>query len=131
MARVEAAIYSILSTNAGVIALVSTRIYPILLPQTALLPSITYARISTEREFTFVVDPGLSTARIQVDIWGENVSSVQNVSEAVRSALHRYIGTIAGVVIDECHIDNETMMYEPETEIYHVVIDFMVLHRES
>ena len=130
MARVEAAIYSILSSNAGVVTLVSTRIYSLVIPQTCRMPAISYARVSTERESAFITDPGLSTARIQVDVWGETISSVQNISEAVRSALHRYKDTIASVVIDEIHIENETVMYEPETEIYHVALDFLVLHRE-
>ena len=131
MARLEAAIYSILSTDLDIIALVGTRIYPLVLPQDATLPAITYARVSTERESAFVTDPGLSTARIQVDIWGISALSVMAVSEEVRSALHRYRGTIASVQIDESHIDNEILMYEPETEIYHIVLDFMILHLES
>ena len=131
MARLEAAIYSILSADLGLKALVSTRIYPLLLPQNATLPALTYARVSTERESAFVSDPGLSTARIQVDVWGDTVSSVQNVAEEVRGALHRYKGTIAAVVVEESHIENEVMMYEPETEIFHIVLDFSILHRET
>ncbi len=131
MARLEAAIYSVLSADLGLTALVSTRIYPLLLPQNAILPALTYARVSTERESAFVSDPGLSTARIQVDVWADTVASVQNVAEEVRGALHRYRGTIATVVIEESHIENEIMMYEPETEIYHIVQDYMILHRES
>lgn len=131
MARLEAAIYSILSTNIDVIALVSTRIYPLLLPQDAPLPAITYARVSTERESAFVTDPGLSTARIQVDIWATSALNAMAVSEKVRSALHRYRGTIASVTIEESHIDNEIAMYEPDTEIYHMVLDFLILHLET
>ena len=131
MARLEAAIYSILSADLGLTALVSTRIYLLFLSQNATLPALTYARISTERESAFVSDPGLSTARIQVDVWADTVVSVQNVAEEVRGALHRYRGTIVTVVIEESHIENEVMMYEPETEIYHIVLDFMVLHLET
>lgn len=131
MARLEAAIYSILSTDLNIIALVGTRIYPLILPQDAILPAITYARVSTERESAFVTDPGLSTARIQVDIWATSALNGMAISEKVRVALHRYRGTITSVTIEESHIDNEILMYEPETEIYHIVLDFSILHQET
>lgn len=132
MARLEAAIYSILSNDANVIAIVSTRIYPLLLPQDADLPALTYSRISTERESAFMTDPGLSTARIQIDVWAETVADMMNLSEKVRAALHRYTpGTAGGCQIVESHIDNEISLYEPDTEVYHMVIDFMILHVET
>lgn len=131
MARLEAAIYSILSADLDIITLIGTRIYPLILPQDAILPAITYARVSTERESAFVTDPGLSTARIQVDIWATSALNGMAISEKVRVALHRYRGTITSVTIEESHIDNEILMYEPETEIYHIVLDFSILHQET
>ena len=131
MARLEAAIYSILSGDAGVAALVSTRIYPFFLPQECNLPAITYYRAATDRESAFMTDPGYANVRISIDILAASASSAMDVAEAVRSALHRYRDTVAGVTIDECHIEMETSIYEPGTDVYRIVLDFMVSHYES
>jgi len=130
MARLEEAIYSILSSDASVTALVSTRIYPFFLPQECTLPAITFYRVSTDREYAFMTDPGYATVRISIDILGESASSTMSVAEVVRTALHRYKGTVAGVKIYECHIETENSIYEPETDVYRLIIDFMVSHYE-
>ncbi len=130
MARVEAALYTILSGDATVTAQVSTRIYPVYLPKNCVLPALTYYRISTIREESMSVDPGLATAHFQVSVWTTSAASGGTIADVVRTALHRHIGVHAGVTITDLAIENEITTYDFDTEEHQVAMDFLVQHIE-
>ncbi len=131
MPRLEAAIYAILSADVDITAIVSTRIYPMFLPQDCPLPAITYFRVSTIRESSMHTDPGIATARIQVSCWARNAHDAGDLADKVRQGMHRYIGVIAGITIKDNAIENEISTYDPDTEEYQVALDFMVSHLET
>jgi hypothetical protein len=131
MARVEAALYSILSGTAAVTAQVSTRIYPSFLPQDTALPALTYFRVSTIREEAMNTDPGRATARFQVSVWTTSAYSAGTIADIVRSALHRNIGTYGGVTITDLAIENEVATYDFDTEEHQVAMDFLIQHVET
>ena len=131
MARLEAAVYSILSNNTDVTGLVSTRIYPELLPQDCALPAVTYARISTMRHSAMEADPNFAETRMQISSWSSSFSVVQNLSDKVRLAFWRFTGSTASVTIEDVWPENETQLYDSVTETHQMAIDFMITHRES
>jgi hypothetical protein len=87
---VEEAVVARLGASPGVTALVATRIYPMLMPQTAPLPAVTYQRISTERVQGLRGSLGLIDPRVQVDSWAETYGTAKRVAEQVRLALDGY-----------------------------------------
>jgi hypothetical protein len=131
MARVEAALYSILSGTAAVTAQVSTRIYPSFLPQDTALPALTYFRVSTIREEAMNIDPGRATARFQVSVWTTSAYSAGTIADVVRTALHRTIGVYGGVTITDLAIENEVATYDFDTEEHQVAMDFLIQHVET
>jgi hypothetical protein len=130
MARVEAALYSILAGSTAVTDQVSTRIYPYYLPQNCILPALTYWRVSTVREEAMHDDPGYSTARFQVSVWTTAALQGGTIADIVRTALHRHTGTHAGVQIVDLAIEGEMTTYDSDTEEHQVAIDFMIAHLE-
>lgn len=133
MAVAEQALYARLAAVAGVTALVSTRIYPVKLPQNATLPAVTYQRVSTSRAGAMGADPGVAWARIQVTSWATSYSGLKSLSEAVRAALQRYSGSSGGVTVLDVTLDSELDLYgedESEAGVFAVAQDFTVIHRE-
>ena len=66
---IEAALYSLLTGNAGVSALLSTRIYPERHPAEApTLPAAAYQVISTERDYHHSGQSAIATPRIQITV---------------------------------------------------------------
>lgn len=126
-----------LSTTAGIIALVSTRVYNIRIPQGATLPCITITRISTPRLHTHDSSGSAGTAypRIQIDAWGTTHSNVKAIANAIRAALNGYKGTITSgadtVVVQGALTDDETIEFDPETELYRSRTDYIVWHVEA
>lgn len=127
---VETEIFSRLSGFAGLSALVGTRIGPNILPQSTTYPAISYRRVSAERASAMGADPGNVRARFQVDVFAETYASARAVAEQVRQALQRWTNN-SGTVIQGTYYLNEVDLYEDETQIHHLALDFEVNYLEE
>lgn len=126
---VEADIFSRLSGYTTLAALISTRVYPSLIPQNATYPAVSYRRVSSERPPVMGDDTGIVRARFQFDAWAQSYSGMIAVKELVREAMQRYSGT-ATVTILETFILMDMDLYEDDTRIHHGVIDVEINYRE-
>lgn len=124
---IEQALYTRLSGFAG---LITVLIYPDILPQNAVLPAVTFQKITTERVSAMGSDTGIARARFQMDSWGRDYAGVKAVAAQVRAALQRFRGTIGSDEILEVFILNEVDLFEPDTLIFHTAQDYEVNHRE-
>ena len=90
---IEDALYLHLSNDAEVVALASTRIYPLVIPQAATLPAIAYQVIDDVPNYTHGPQvTGEHRARVQLTLQG-SYSQVVSLGLAVRKALHRFSGS--------------------------------------
>ena len=119
MSQLEPKIYSVLSGAAAVAAVVSTRIYPVVLPQDVTLPAITYSRISGGQVNSLTGYSGLENPRIQIDVWGATYPACQTLAADVHTAMDA--ATTFGA-----HLESDMDFYEDDTKIYRVSMDFSV-----
>lgn len=84
---VETDLYDTLSGAAGVTALVSTRIYPNLAPESATLPYIVYSVVQADRYHTLIGSGDPANYRFQMECVGTTYASAKSVSAAVIAAL--------------------------------------------
>lgn len=119
---IETDIFTRLSTFAGLMALIGTRIYPDLLPQNPTLPAVTLFKVSNPREITHSGDSSLQHPHYQFSCWALTYGQVWAVAEQVRLALQGL--TSAGVGI----YDNGYDLYDEETGYYHVAVDIIIWH---
>lgn len=131
MADVRQAVYYRLANTSGVTALVSTRIYPKVMPQQPTMPALVYSVVDNDREQVHRGQTGGAKARVQVTCWGATESSVAAVKEQVRLALIGASGSIASVTIDGIVCEGEVEGYEPDTTRHWIALDFFVWHREA
>lgn len=91
-------LFSYLSANAGIIALLGTgsacRVYPGLVPEDAALPYIRFRIISSEHVRHMTGPSNMALRRVQFDIFGSGTVSVESVFSALRGALESYLGTM-------------------------------------
>lgn len=120
-----ARLHTRLSTHAGTAALVSARVYPVILPQNVVLPAIAYQRISgTEQNGS----TSIREARYQINCWGATFASAQSVAAQVRDALEEWsINSGSGVFVRMARIVNEQDDWEEDTRSYRTIID-VILH---
>lgn len=140
--RMDEALYSYLSTHAGLSALVGTRIYPVKLPQNVSLPAVTYQKISGHRVHAMQTDPGYASPRFQISCWAVDSATesgydiVKAVAEQARAALQDYRGTMGGaggVVVDAVFLDDENDFYEDAARqgVFHVAQEYIIWHQEA
>lgn len=109
----EAAIYDILSSAAGVTALVggaaSPRIYPMTIPQGKAVPAIVYQQITSSAEFACDGHDDLRTDRVQITIWDDDPDGARALAEAVRAAMQSSDarGSHGGVTVQYCSFEDE------------------------
>lgn len=133
MSAVEIGLVSYLKAYAGLTALVSTRVYPFMIPQGATLPCVTYQRIDTPRYLAHG-DAGatgtLARPRFQLNAWAATLSEAMAVAYQLRAALNGKTGSIGtspnAVTVRAILVDNEMQDYEPETELFRVITDYLV-----
>jgi hypothetical protein len=133
--KIEEALYAHLTANAGVLALVSTRVYPLVIPQDIALPAIAYQRISGPRELAHDGPTGMARARIQITCQAATYTAAKAVAEAVRLALDGFRGPVAAnsevLVVEIAALANELDGYEFETAATSVRVDYMLLYVED
>jgi hypothetical protein len=125
---IEAGIYGILSAYAGLTALVSTRIYPLVLPQDCDLPAVCYQLVSDVPEYILAKAVANQNARVQVNSYAITLDAAKSVAIQVKAAMVGYDGTIGSVAVRDITIANEQDLYESDLDIYNLTVDFMVIY---
>lgn len=128
---IEYAVRRQLLDNASVAALVSDRIYPLMIPQGEPLPVITYSVVATDEDNQEGDAATLARARLQLDCWATTYKQANDLARAVRLALPTTTGAIGsesnrveGVSI--IPIETGRQFYEPDTRYYRVMLEFYV-----
>ncbi len=137
MTVLEEGLYSYLSGYAGLTALIGTRIYPVRLPQGALLPCLTYQRMTTPRIMTHDtsgMSGTLAEPRLQFDAWAETYKECKDITDQVRAALNGKTGSIGtspnAVTIRAALVDNELSEYYADVELYRIMSDYIIWQEE-
>jgi hypothetical protein len=124
MTDIHTALRNLLLADTGITGIVNTRIYPLQLPLDCTLPAIGIHRISNPIDH--LTDVG--TPRFQISVWTENYKQSQQLRDIVIDCLNRFRGIQDGVHIKRIVYLEATDMYEDKTDIYHIPIDFKIIH---
>ena len=92
------------------VAAITTRIYP-RVPQTPTFPLITIQKVSGDQDALL----DYAHPRMQVTAWAETYEAGEDLATAIRQALQRYEGIVAGMTVEQITFLNDVYVYEPET----------------
>jgi hypothetical protein len=124
----ETGLVALLKSDSTVASLCSTRIYPMLLPESPVLPSVTFQTISSVSQYTNDGHTGFTKTRLQIDVWGSTYLAVKTLSEAIRKVLEDYTGVLSdGTSVHNISRDNSTDLYEDQAYLYRVQTDWLIL----
>lgn len=85
-----------LRANAGVAAIVATRVFRGIAPQGQALPYLTLQLISNDHQDHMTAASGLADARIQVSSWDKTEHGAEALANAVREALDGFTQATLG-----------------------------------
>lgn len=127
---IESALYSLVTGNAAVKNLISTRFYPNAIPQNAELPAAAYQVISTERDYNHGGQSSIATPRLQITVEAASYGSAIAVCAAIRACLSGYKGTVGEVKIGGIYLENEYDGYNLDTNITTKRQDYSIQWKE-
>ena len=132
---IEAALYTYLSTYAGLVALISTRIYPGGITQEAAnLAAVSYSLIDSIPVHLGGADAAIYRPRFQFSCWGTSYANARAVAAQVKLALQDYtgvIGGVGGVTIQRIFYEDSNDLYEPVADGVRRcgrALDFIIWH---
>lgn len=131
---IERAWHDAVLAQTGITALIADRIYPVILPQAPEFPCCTYQLISGPRDYTQDGPDGVTTFRIQTNLYGNTYSDVKALKDAFEDALSGFYNHRVGsppIKIQGVFMDNERDLYESGLDevgprIFTKAIDFLV-----
>jgi len=107
--------------------LVSDKVYPIVAPQGAALPFITYQVIDKSDPWdTKGADSDADLARVQINIFTTTYSAANTLAASVRGILDFYTGTNNSVVVDRIRFASEYDLGEGLENYYRISQDYMI-----
>lgn len=101
------ALYKHLSTHKPVKDLVDYRIYPIILPQNAVLPSIVYSPVNAYYDSALQGDTGFVRQTIQIVCHDKTYKGARNLSRIVKKRIQDLHGNMGGLFIDAVFIKSD------------------------
>jgi ribonuclease PH len=124
-------VYNILSNNAALTALISTRLNPVRIPQESAFPAVSYNLISQVPNPTKSGHSRTEFARVQVNAYGTSLSSAQAVASAIRTAFEAVTlpGTFNGIKCQTLEYDGENQTADDTAAfagLYQISQDYLI-----
>lgn len=120
------AIYSILTGDSAVSALVGNRVYPQIAAQGAAFPFVVYVLQDTSPSDTKSGVSTLDEVRYDIVVASESYAEASDLTNKIRTALDRYTGTVSGVVIDSIQFIDLDVDNDPATETYVTSSEYII-----
>lgn len=127
---IKPALWSMITTNPAVSALIGTRLYPDSIPQDAPLPAVAYQTVSTSRGYTQDGPDGIAEPRIQFTVDAPTRAQAEDVAAALKNLLSGYRGKISGKTIGAIFLENEYDGYNLSSETVVVRQDYRISYTE-
>jgi len=129
---IDEAIYSILTENAEVAAIVNTKVFPIIGVSEEALPLVVYSQASASDPLLTHSGPtALTKAVFQISCWCLTAADVKALAKAVYRALHGFSGTVGSERIFYIKCVNRVDAFEPQSGAFNVSLDMLIAYRET
>jgi len=104
-----------------------SQVYPIVIPQQAEYPAVRYVRITSTREMNHDAVESWVRSVFQIDCYGSSYNAALDTAETFKGALYDYTGGS----IQKARLDFEAESLEDDTDLYRVMQQFTIWHRET
>ena len=111
-------IYSLLSNDATVSAIVGTKIFPFVAIEDIKYPYIVYDNLGVEPTQCKGEVSSLDTISVNIELYSETLGEIEDLGNKVRTALDRVSGTTETVVVQSISFRDEDGGYADEDRVY-------------
>ena len=123
----ESGLYSYLISNAGVIAVLGDRLYPVVVPESPTFPVAAFSVLSKVPVYTADGNSGFINYRVQFDTYGNTYADAKAVQFAITTAIDSYTGTLPdGTVVGNVMQVSARDLYDSDARVYRTLSDFII-----
>jgi hypothetical protein len=128
----HSAILGLLQASSGLVALVGDRIYPDVMDDPPVYPSVTFQKTGGAGARGAVANPGLMRATFQVSTWAKSRDEAVQIARQVRFALDRKRKvTVSGIAVDDVFYESDLDDVDTDDDVHYNHMDFRIHYRES
>lgn len=129
----EKAVRSILTADATVSSLVSSRVYPQRRPQGTALPALVYQNVFSHQTEAIDTQAGIRRTRLAIEAIDATYGDTKTLRDAVEAALVNYTGTTQGETIYSLRLESAVDIDEsndPGSQFgaFRTILDFVIWH---
>lgn len=131
--QIEQAILNELLDDSTVTDLVGRKLYYVTAPQDVVAPYVVFFKVSGPRVYSHDGASQLANPRFQFSCFATTYYEAKQIVEAIRDALEAFSGTMggdSGTEVGSCFLVNETDIYEADTRLFHIAVDYLIWHEE-
>ena len=128
---IEKGVYSRLSTDSTLTAIVGTKIFAGRIEQEVSPPFVMFWRVSGSRPDSLTGHNGMTRANIQVDCFATTYGQIKAINDAVRLRLDGFKGTMGTEEAKACRMTGEREYYDQEAELFISSLDFSIWYVET
>lgn len=119
---IEQTVYTVLTTNPAVQAIVGTKVYPLVIPEEADVPAVVYQKVGTLVVNSLDGFSGLESIRLQFSCYAKTLFQAKQLAQSVSAALN-------GSAVLKCVRTMEMDDQDAETKSFRVIVDFNIWQR--
>lgn len=125
-------LYTYMAAQSAITNIVSTRIYPLILPQKPTYPAVTYSEDDSNYTESFTGQTDHVQSIFQIDAWARTYAGATTLGEAIRTSLQNTTGSFGGITIQRCTVlSGPISVYEDSVEAYRQTYIFSIWHNEG
>ena len=132
---IEQAIKTHLLSKTALTTLVGQNIFYLgEVPQGVTEPYIVFFKVSTSRVHSYAGSSQLATSRFQFSVFSDSYYEAKQIVEQLQVALQGVTGNIGDspyVNVGAILYENETDLYETETRLHHIAVDYMITNTDN
>ena len=121
----EVVLLRTLREDAGLSALVGSKVFPLFIPSGNYLPCVTFQRLGGRHANTLSGASGLEEIDLQIDVWARDYDEAKAIAKAVRSAMPPSGPRFSA------HLIEDQDLYEDGTNYFRVNMEFKVWFLET
>lgn len=127
--NLAAGLFSALTADAGIAALIGTRVYPVMLPENPTLPALIYKFVGGRSTPTLTTS-GMQRSRLEIDCYGATYDDASALRSAVIAALNGLQGQLAdGTYLQNADLLNPGLdFFEDEPRQYRCMVEFYLFY---
>lgn len=131
MPTINESLYTILTGNAALAALVGTRVYPVKLPQKVVYPAIVFTKLGGPRAHSQDGSSGFVQGLFAFDCWADTNAVASAVEKALKDTLDGYRDVHTGGLINAAFANEAPEEgWDDERDRAYSSVDYTVIYNE-